>query len=307
MSSVAQRPPVKNGNGQQGALANTSWEFVPFMCKEKIKLTIGIVKSYVANPTKSGKLPSDREVVKFIQLCKARGLNPFEGDAFLVGYDSKDGPSFSLITAHQAFLKRAEVHPEFDGIRSGAIVTDRDGNICERKGSFILDDDMLVGGWATVYFKGRTHPVEKTVKFRTYNTGRSRWEKDPAGMIVKVAEAAALRTAFPSQLGGMYLEGEFDDEVIEAESRAVDSSAANQSLDALADQHAADNKREPDADGIDPEPEDRDPFAWCKTAADVESVYQEIRSTQGGDPAEPGTDELETARVQALARVKGKK
>lgn len=50
-----------------------------------------------------------------------------------------------------------------------------------------------------------------------------------------------------------------------------------------------------------------DPFAWCKTAADVESVYQEIRSTQGGDPMEPGSDELETARVQALARVKGKK
>lgn len=49
--------------------------------------------------------------------------------------------------------------------------------------------------------------------------------------------------------------------------------------------------------------EPTDPFAWCKTAAEVESVYQELREAQGGDPMEPGTDELETARVVATQRV----
>ena len=37
-----------------------------------------------------------------------------------------------------------------------------------------------------------------------YSTGKSRWSKDAAGMIVKCAEASCLRKAFPSQLSGLY-------------------------------------------------------------------------------------------------------
>lgn len=51
------------------------------------------------------------------------------------------------------------------------------------------------------------------------------------------------------------------------------------------------------------DPAAHDPFAWCRTAADVESIYAELRAAQGGDPMEPGTDELETARVVAMQRV----
>jgi hypothetical protein len=38
----------------------------------------------------------------------------------------------------------------------------------------------------------------------------SRWKKDKAGMIVKVAEAAALRSAFPVSTAGMYIHEEAD-------------------------------------------------------------------------------------------------
>src|SRR5262245_51444742 len=89
-------------------------EYQAFQSNERIKLSVQIVQKFVAIPTSSGKLPDERDCIRFMMLCRARQLNPFEGDCFLQGYDGRNGPQFSLITAHQAFLKRAEVHPEYD-------------------------------------------------------------------------------------------------------------------------------------------------------------------------------------------------
>jgi hypothetical protein len=59
-----------------------------------------------------------------------------------------------------------------------------------------------------VLFKTRSTPVYKRLKLSTFNKGFGRWNVDPAGMIVKCAEADGLRSAFPNSLGGMYLEDE---------------------------------------------------------------------------------------------------
>lgn len=191
-------------------------EYKPFMQEEKVKLSPRTVLDYLCTPTKTGKVCDVKQATRFVMLCKARGLNPWEGDAYLVGYDSNDGPKFSLITAHQAFLKRAEVHPEYDGMESGVLVQrallGSDGEVrqvtVELAGDFFEEGDKLVGAWARVHFKNRTHPMYKRLKLGTFNKGFSRWKDDPAGMIVKCAEADALRSAFPNSLGGMYLEGE---------------------------------------------------------------------------------------------------
>lgn len=184
-------------------------EYVPFMAKESIKLSANLVMTHLCKPTKSGKLCSKKDAERFIMLCKARGLDPWEGDAFVVGYDSTDGPEFNLITSHQAFLKRAEVHPEFDGMESGVTVRDKDKNLHDIQGDFVEDGLVLVAGWARVIFKNRKIPVYRRLKLATFNKGYSRWKIDPAGMIVKCAEADALRSAFPNSLGGMYLADEF--------------------------------------------------------------------------------------------------
>lgn len=183
-------------------------EYIPFGGKDKLKLSASIVRSYLCRPTRSGAMPSDQDVMKFMMLCKHRGLNPFEGDAFLVGYDAKNGPEFSLITAHQAFLKRAEVHPEYDGMESGVIVKDGNGAIVDRDGDFYLEDDLVIGGWATVFFKNRSHPMRKRIHVKNRRKGTQIWDNDTAGMICKCAEADALRASFPTLLGGMYAEGE---------------------------------------------------------------------------------------------------
>jgi phage recombination protein Bet len=198
---------VVDPNKALDAILDKAIEYVPFLSEQSIMLTPRMVIRFMCKPTKSGKRATMEQALHFCMLCKARGLNPWEGDAYIVGYDTKDGPEFSLITAHQAFLKRAEVHPEYDGMQSGVIVQ-RGDDVREEEGDFFLDGDMLLGGWARVLFKTRSTPVYKRLKLSTFNKGFGRWNVDPAGMIVKCAEADGLRSAFPNSLGGMYLEDE---------------------------------------------------------------------------------------------------
>lgn len=179
-------------------------EFVPFGASDAIKLSVAMVKTMIAVPTTSGKLPTDNDCIKFIALCQARKLNPFEGDAFMVGYDTKNGPKFNLITSIQAFLKRAEASPAYDGMESGIIV-ERNGKIEKIEGDFYLKGDKVLGGWATVHRKAQQYPIKKTIRLERFKKSFGIWLEDDAGMICKCAEADALRTSFPTMLGGMYL------------------------------------------------------------------------------------------------------
>src|SRR5690349_6985341 len=105
--------------------------FKAFASDVEVKLTLAIVKNTICIPTSQGHRCTDADALKFMMLCLARKLNPFEGDCFLQGYDSNKGPVFSLITAHQAFLKRAEVNDQYDGMESGVLVRNQNGEDVE--------------------------------------------------------------------------------------------------------------------------------------------------------------------------------
>jgi phage recombination protein Bet len=184
-------------------------KYTPLGKTEEIELTIEWVLKYVANPTASGKLPSQSDVVKFIQLCKARSLDPWEGDAYLVGYDTKDGPVFNIITAVQALLKRAELSKDFDGMESGVVVLSNNV-VSNRPGSIVLKSEELIGGWAKVIRKNCSIPFYSEIPLDVYDTRRSRWLKDPSGMIQKCAKASALREAFPQKCGGLFTAEEME-------------------------------------------------------------------------------------------------
>lgn len=186
-------------------------EFVPYGNQDKIKLTLSIIKNLVAVPTRSGKTCSDKEALKAMMMMQARRLNPFEADCFLVGYDNRDGvATFALITAHQAFLKRAELHPEFDGMESGIVLLDEDGKLSDREGDFHLPEENVVGGWAKVHFKNRKFPIYRRLSIAKMRKPSPFWDANPAGQIVKCSEADALRSAFPTMCGGLVLRDEID-------------------------------------------------------------------------------------------------
>src|SRR5690242_17647902 len=126
-------------------------QYVPFGAADPIKLSVAIVQNIIAVKTKTGQTCSKNYAIKFIMLCRAQRLNPFDGDSYLVGYDKRDksghivGSNFSLITAHQALLKRAETSSEYEGMESGIIIQDENGKITEREGDFHLPDELVVG------------------------------------------------------------------------------------------------------------------------------------------------------------------
>lgn len=195
-----------------GDILKREFSFTPFMSQEKLTLTPGHVMRFLCKPTRKGSICTPEQALRFCMLCKARGLNPWEGDAFIVGYDAKDGAEFNLITAFQAVIKRAEVHPGYDGMESGIVVRRGDALI-DIEGEITIKGDTLAGGWARVHRKDLKIPTYRRVNLASYMGNEySRWGKDAGGMIIKVAMAKALRETFPNTLGGLYLDGEFDKE-----------------------------------------------------------------------------------------------
>jgi phage recombination protein Bet len=192
--------------------------FKPFGAADEIRLSIKIVQNVIAVRTKTGRTCSERDALKFVMLCQSQRLNPFAGDAYLVGYDSRDQngnivPTFSLITAHQALLKRAEASADFEGMDSGIILLDEAGKVSEREGDFHLEDEKVVGGWARVYRKGRRPTYRRlAIAQRKPKYDSQFWSGNKASeQIVKTAEADALRSTFPTLVGGLYIEGERDE------------------------------------------------------------------------------------------------
>lgn len=211
-----------------------SVSYEAFGSSEPVTISMPEIRQVIANKTAKGIPPSDRDCWLFMKLCLARRLNPLAGDAFLIGYDTRDGAVFHSVIAHTALLKRAELSEHYDGMESGVIVM-QDGSPVEMDSAFCLDTKKIVGGWARVYRKDRDRVTSKKVLFDVYNTNRSRWMKDPAGMIVKVAEAAAIRSAFPSDLAGMYAQEEMDNveakeggRIIEAGIKKIDKKSVTE-------------------------------------------------------------------------------
>ena len=106
------------------ATTNQKFEIQEFGSDRQIVATMDDVRRLIAEPTKSGKQATDREIELFLTLCKSRRLDPFSKDAFLVGYDGKDGPKFETFVSYQALLKRAEAHPEYAGKKGGVSTLD---------------------------------------------------------------------------------------------------------------------------------------------------------------------------------------
>lgn len=171
----------------------------------EVRLTPTIVKNYLVSGNKDKV--TDQEVAMFINLCKYSGLNPWLKEAYCIKYGNEPA---TMVTGKEAFLKRAEAQPDYDGMAAGIVVADQNGEIQYRSGSVKLPDEELIGGWAEVYRKNRTHSTRIEVSFDEYaarksdGTLNSQWSKKPATMIRKVALVQALREAFPASLGAMY-------------------------------------------------------------------------------------------------------
>lgn len=132
------------------------------------------------------------ELSLFLYRCKNMGLDPLKsGEVHFIKYGGQPG---TMIVGVDGFRKRASKTGKHVGTKRGVI----------------REDGKLVGGWAEVYRSDWKHPAREEVSLDEYNTGKAEWAKKPETMIKKVAEVAALRMAFPDELGGLYSDVERD-------------------------------------------------------------------------------------------------
>ena len=190
---------------------------------QEVKLTPKIVQDYLVGTTAKITMP---EFKLFTELCKVRKLNPFLREAYLIKY-SNNQPA-SIVVGKDAILKRAVLNDKYDGMKSVVVVLTESGEVIERKGTFKLDTETLVGGWAEVFRKDWNNSIycsvslAEAIQKKGNGEPNSNWSKQPATMIEKVAKVRALREAFVEDLGGMYEAEEMNVELPDKEVRVVE-------------------------------------------------------------------------------------
>lgn len=156
---------------------------LPDYTPEQIKLITEVV----------AKGATQDELKLFLYRCQNLGLDPLKpGLIHFVKYGSGPG---SIVIGIDGFRARANRTGKLAGINRGVV---RDNN------------GKCVGAWAEVHRSDWSHPAREEVTLAEYNTGKAMWARMPETMIKKVAEAAALRMAFPDELGGVYSTEEMD-------------------------------------------------------------------------------------------------
>lgn len=185
---------------------------IEYKCgEETVKLSPSIIKKYLVNG--NGEV-TDQEVVMFLNLCRFQHLNPFLREAYLIKFGNQPA---TIVTGKDAITKRAMRNPKYAGQQAGVVIYhSENGELEYRTGSLVMQNEMLVGGWAKVFVKDYDVPIEVSVSYQEYvgttKNGEinSQWSKKPATMIRKVALVQALREAFPEDLGGLYASEEMN-------------------------------------------------------------------------------------------------
>lgn len=163
-------------------------------------------------------LASPQEVGIFLKTCQSLNLNPFASEVYLVKYSATDRAS--TIISIDSYLKAAEANQNYDGHSAGIILKDTPGKLEFREGAFLLDEERgnLVGGWARVYRKDRSHPyyvsVHKSecIKHRKDGSVTEFWqESKQPWMLRKVALSRALVEAFSSLFAGLVSNVEYEE------------------------------------------------------------------------------------------------
>lgn len=178
----------------------------------EVTLTKEVIQNYIVG---SDAKITDGEFLMFAELCRARKLNPFLKEAYIIKYGNNPA---QLVVSKDVVLKRAALNPNYDGKKSGIIVKDlKTGNRKTIEGTcYDPEDEKLLGGWCITKRKDWTEPEYKSVSLHEVAKKKSNgelngnWLTQPATMLEKVATVRCLREAFVEDFSGMYIEDEFD-------------------------------------------------------------------------------------------------
>lgn len=186
-------------------------EIITYNARDGQEITLGfdIVRKYLVQG--KAELVTNQEIVFFMGICKARGLNPFKKDCYLIKYSNDPA---AIVTSIDYFRSRAKSQNNCRGWKKGIIVQKPDGTIRDSYG-LILSGEQLVGGFFETKPDGWDEPfrlevnLDGYIKRKTDGSITSFWQpKNQPTQIAKVAESQGLRTVWPDEFQGLYEQSE---------------------------------------------------------------------------------------------------
>lgn len=149
------------------------------------------------------------ELGMFLHLSQQYGLDPFAKDLWFIKMGNQ---APVIMTSRDGYLKIAQRNADYDGIDSD-VVYENDSFRKTREGVSheysVKNRGRIVGAYALVYRKSIGRPVYVFAPFGDYNKGNGTWKTYGHAMILKVAEAMALKRAF--SLSGLVTSEELDE------------------------------------------------------------------------------------------------
>ncbi len=176
------------------ALANKE-EFALDFSNEKLAF---LKKHYAPDAT-------DIEFEHFIGVCRARGLNPEAKQIYFIKFKNKNGgydvSHVASIDAYRLIAHRTGVYlgcsePQFDYRGKDSLPYSCSVTVKKIVGSQIAE------------FTSKVFIEEQ----QSFSARQTMWNKAPRRMLIKCAEAQALRMAFPQDLSGLYIQEEMPTE-----------------------------------------------------------------------------------------------
>lgn len=157
---------------------------------------------------------TDDEFKTFMYLCTTYNLDPLKKEIYFIKYAGRS----TIITSRDGYLKIANLNENFDGIESdvvyqGDVLTKKDdGSLHIAYGSehLTFDKSKLTGAFCSVFRKDRTKATTVFVSIKEYyKKDAPIWQQYTNAMILKVAEAMALKRAFA--ISGLVTKEEIED------------------------------------------------------------------------------------------------
>jgi phage recombination protein Bet len=279
-------------------LAPDKKSYIPIVYTTKdgkeITLTIDDIKRFLVrgNP----EAVTIQELVFFAGVCRARGMDPYAGDCYLIKYGKTD--SAAIVTARGYFEARAKAQKDCKGWAAGIIVVTEEGEGPEvyRNGALPRPGDRLIGGW----FKGHSDkwdiPLELEADLQMYikKTREGHVTKfwaleKQAHMIRKVALVQGLRELWPNEFAGLYAPEEMGPETVEPKAITLTESEVTEVVDPMGDLKADLEKKKE-------EPPEKD------EAAESELAEKKARELTAYNRAIVKTFDAKTAAVNLSAK-----
>ncbi|WP_427870575.1 phage recombination protein Bet [Leucobacter luti] len=229
------------------------------------------------------------DIETFFHQAKRSGLDPFARQIYMIERRSK---------VRGEWVTKYTIQTSIDGFR---VIRDRKGTFRGMEEHWCGTDGVWREVWLeqrppaaariTLYLDGFVKPVTAVARYDEYVPLRDgkptgQWGKMPALMTSKVAEALALRKAYPQDFSGLYTA----DEMAQAENAPAAQAPAQRPTPAPAPAHA-----EPDPVAAEEEPVE------AEIAFDGAAWIERIQAALAAEPNERGIEMLRALHGEARA------